>query len=614
MLPTEDQLEHPPTNIHIISSLIDSIPAINGPSKLLSEQSVSANLNAKSLIGSFNDCAHSVNAGHKVYCFEAMDASEIDMYDLAQPSVISMPQYPVDSPKLALHKKHMIESGSATEEMPCKTKNSLASHTRNTNYRYSTGSLTLKRFPSFSSIRRLGPANNSLRPAETPSLDDAFHKQATRSKSRSYKRGESLSEGIDSSHRYPWMSSLAERKCSSHNTVSPELPAHLDKTRESGSEHEDRILGLKRVSKADDEREKISADVIPDRRSSLRHQNLSAEQSRLHRSSLIGTRAEHDTLSTYPTDLLDSGKKINNSCLPIDFDDKVVKCALEFKKLDKKRSSDCAYNSLEDGFTNQSTQTQRQSSQTIIIAEEKDRINKAYNHLRLSSIKLEQSKDPSKSVADTNNTPNLVAPLKRLSQSTDTVCDTLSLKNVFEAIEDTPNLSLDVMQFDTMNAEENNLLISKRKSARRTSRSQQQDDKGREKSSTADFDRSKLFRSKRLSHLKMESLTSLTRRSQSQCADKDIDQDIKSFLAAQRLSQTVRHPRSGRKISFSEVGDPKGHAVLCCVGMGLTRFGTVFYDDLARTLHLRLITPDRPGVGNSDKDQDNDGMPLNWSG
>jgi hypothetical protein len=91
-----------------------------------------------------------------------------------------------------------------------------------------------------------------------------------------------------------------------------------------------------------------------------------------------------------------------------------------------------------------------------------------------------------------------------------------------------------------------------------------------------------------------------------------VDRDVNSFIHAPRLSQKIRHPTSGRTIAFSEVGDPKGHAVFCCVGMGLTRYVTAFYDELALTLKLRLITPDRPGVGGSQSDPN--GTPLSWPG
>ncbi|KAL1956988.1 hypothetical protein VTO42DRAFT_6477 [Malbranchea cinnamomea] len=91
-----------------------------------------------------------------------------------------------------------------------------------------------------------------------------------------------------------------------------------------------------------------------------------------------------------------------------------------------------------------------------------------------------------------------------------------------------------------------------------------------------------------------------------------IDQAVETYLSSPRLTQKVPHPVSDRMIAFSEVGDPKGFVVFCCVGMGLTRYLTAFYDELARTLKLRLITPDRPGVGESEPCTDGTGTPLGW--
>ena len=92
-----------------------------------------------------------------------------------------------------------------------------------------------------------------------------------------------------------------------------------------------------------------------------------------------------------------------------------------------------------------------------------------------------------------------------------------------------------------------------------------------------------------------------------------VEDAVLGFLRAQRLNQKIRHIVSGRTISFSEVGDPKGSAVFVCVGMGLTRFVTAFYDELATTLRLRLVTIERPGVGDSDGYPPNDRSgPLNW--
>ncbi|KAF2221162.1 hypothetical protein BDZ85DRAFT_297815 [Elsinoe ampelina] len=92
-----------------------------------------------------------------------------------------------------------------------------------------------------------------------------------------------------------------------------------------------------------------------------------------------------------------------------------------------------------------------------------------------------------------------------------------------------------------------------------------------------------------------------------------IDEEIDSFLTNPRLNRTVRHPKTNRLISFSEVGAPTGFPVVVCVGMGLTRFVSAFYDELATTLNLRLITPDRPGVGRSEPYSERDAPgPMSW--
>ncbi|KAK4935359.1 hypothetical protein LTR66_015466, partial [Elasticomyces elasticus] len=102
---------------------------------------------------------------------------------------------------------------------------------------------------------------------------------------------------------------------------------------------------------------------------------------------------------------------------------------------------------------------------------------------------------------------------------------------------------------------------------------------------------------------------------ESQAPRRDSYEDaVEDYLRAPRLTQKVRHPETGRVIAFSEVGDPNGCVVFVCVGMGLTRYLTAFYDELATTLNLRLITPDRPGVGGSEPYPLHDRSgPLNWA-
>ncbi|KAK5054597.1 hypothetical protein LTR84_001488 [Exophiala bonariae] len=114
------------------------------------------------------------------------------------------------------------------------------------------------------------------------------------------------------------------------------------------------------------------------------------------------------------------------------------------------------------------------------------------------------------------------------------------------------------------------------------------------------------------SHLKRNSTTMSIKQDSSLLELKTISDEVDTFLGAPRLTQKIRHPRTGRTIAFSEVGDPDGFVVLCCVGMGLTRYLTAFYDELARTLRLRLITPDRPGVGESSSVPESSCTPLNW--
>jgi pimeloyl-ACP methyl ester carboxylesterase len=92
-----------------------------------------------------------------------------------------------------------------------------------------------------------------------------------------------------------------------------------------------------------------------------------------------------------------------------------------------------------------------------------------------------------------------------------------------------------------------------------------------------------------------------------------LEDSVMEYLTSPRLTQVVESKTNKRKIAYSEVGDPNGAVVFVCVGMGLTRYVTVFYDELATTLRLRLITLDRPGVGGSGPYPANDKSgPLSW--
>lgn len=93
---------------------------------------------------------------------------------------------------------------------------------------------------------------------------------------------------------------------------------------------------------------------------------------------------------------------------------------------------------------------------------------------------------------------------------------------------------------------------------------------------------------------------------------KGVADEVEAFLGSPRFTQRIRHPRTGRTITFSEVGDPNGFVVLCCVGMGLTRYVTSFYDEIAKAQKLRIITPDRPGVGETEAMPAERSTPLAW--
>jgi len=56
----------------------------------------------------------------------------------------------------------------------------------------------------------------------------------------------------------------------------------------------------------------------------------------------------------------------------------------------------------------------------------------------------------------------------------------------------------------------------------------------------------------------------------------------------------------GRRLSYCEVGAPEGRPVLHCHGGLSCRTEVLFADELCREVGVRLIVPDRPGIGQSD--------------
>lgn len=93
-----------------------------------------------------------------------------------------------------------------------------------------------------------------------------------------------------------------------------------------------------------------------------------------------------------------------------------------------------------------------------------------------------------------------------------------------------------------------------------------------------------------------------------------IEESVKAILDNVKLSRTIRQPLEKRVISFSDVGDPNGPVVFCCVGMGVTRYISAFHDELAATFGLRIITPDRPGIGGSAPYLEGSRSPISWPG
>jgi pimeloyl-ACP methyl ester carboxylesterase len=59
--------------------------------------------------------------------------------------------------------------------------------------------------------------------------------------------------------------------------------------------------------------------------------------------------------------------------------------------------------------------------------------------------------------------------------------------------------------------------------------------------------------------------------------------------------------RDGRRVTYSEFGDPAGTPVLSCHGGLLCRFDVEPNMAAFRDLGVRVISPDRPGVGGSDR-------------
>jgi pimeloyl-ACP methyl ester carboxylesterase len=63
----------------------------------------------------------------------------------------------------------------------------------------------------------------------------------------------------------------------------------------------------------------------------------------------------------------------------------------------------------------------------------------------------------------------------------------------------------------------------------------------------------------------------------------------------------VVHLADGRRLSYLDLGDPDGQPVVSCHGGLSSRLDVLPAADAAQALGLRLVAPDRPGVGGSDR-------------
>lgn len=85
------------------------------------------------------------------------------------------------------------------------------------------------------------------------------------------------------------------------------------------------------------------------------------------------------------------------------------------------------------------------------------------------------------------------------------------------------------------------------------------------------------------------------------------DEDAPGMLSlASRLLEnpTAVTLSDGRTLGYAETGDPNGDPVLTFHGIPNGRLGAAVFDETARELCVRIIAPERPGVGVSDPDPD----------
>jgi pimeloyl-ACP methyl ester carboxylesterase len=84
------------------------------------------------------------------------------------------------------------------------------------------------------------------------------------------------------------------------------------------------------------------------------------------------------------------------------------------------------------------------------------------------------------------------------------------------------------------------------------------------------------------------------------------DEPSETVTLAEELAanpQTVRLT-DGRRLGYSTCGDPDGDPLLVCHGFPNSRVFGALFDEAGREHGLRVVCPDRPGIGVSDPDPD----------
>ncbi len=79
-----------------------------------------------------------------------------------------------------------------------------------------------------------------------------------------------------------------------------------------------------------------------------------------------------------------------------------------------------------------------------------------------------------------------------------------------------------------------------------------------------------------------------------------VEAPLPAGVEAAALHRTLDLP-DGRRLCYAELGDPSGYPVLSCHGGLVSRLDVVPAHEAARRAGVRLVSPDRPGVGRSSR-------------